>query len=83
MADNYTQGGIGQVDTFDAVLSHFYDHRNTSWRRTHFLSMFKMSVINAWVMYCTLLEKCGEKKKAKQLFVNDFMEMLRNELGEE
>ncbi len=31
-------------------------------------------------MYCALLEKREEKKKAKRLSVNDFMEMLRNEL---
>ncbi len=47
MADDYTQGGMGHVDTFDATLSCFYDHYNISWRRTHFLSILKMSIINA------------------------------------
>jgi hypothetical protein len=77
---DYSQGGMGHVDTFDASLARFNDHRNTSWRRTHFLAMLKMSIVNAWVMYCALLEKKGEQKKAKRLSMTDFMGMLKLEL---
>lgn len=80
VAQDYTQGGMGHVDTFDAALSRFSDHRNISWRRCHFMSMLKMAVVNAWVMYCALLEKRGEGKTAKKLTLCEFMEMLKWEM---
>ncbi len=44
---DYSKKEMGHVDTFDAALAHFLDHRNVSWKHTHFLSMLKMSIINA------------------------------------
>jgi hypothetical protein len=83
VAKDYSQGGMGHVDTFDAALSRFKDHRNISWRRTHFLTMMKLSVVNAWVVYCSLLRKRGEVQQADKLSLGDFFELLKVDLAKQ
>lgn len=59
---DYSETGMGHVDTYDAALSRFPHTRNTSWRRTHFTSMLKMSLVNAYVLYSTVLYQRGKKE---------------------
>ncbi len=81
VVQDYSQEGMDHVDTYDAALSRFQHYKNTSWRRAHFLTMLKFSIVNAWVMYCQMLKKRGDLKKSTKLSLNCFMHMLQEELA--
>ncbi len=52
---DYTENGMGHVDTFNHLLSiENPQHKNWCWRRTHFVSLIKITLVNIHVFYNTL-----------------------------
>lgn len=52
---DYNLYGMGLVDTFNSHLSRYdFVHRNISWRRTHLLTMLKITIVNSWTLYKNL-----------------------------
>lgn len=79
---DYSENGMGHVDTVDASLSRFTHIRNVSWRRTHFSTMLKLSLVNAHVLYTTWLEQNGYYTKAQDMQLKDYLKLVRNEIHE-
>ena len=52
VAKDYTEKGMGHVDTFNADLSRSEaKHKNFVWRRTIFLSLLKIVLVNSWIFF--------------------------------
>jgi hypothetical protein len=83
VAQNYSQKGMGHVDAFDARLSMFSHHKNVSWRRCHFLTMLKMSIMNAYVIYCHIAQARKDLQKGVNIPFRRFLEVLRDGMAEE
>jgi hypothetical protein len=51
LAYDYTVKGMGHVDQFNAKLIVEPHHRNFSWRRTHFLTILRIVLVNTWIYW--------------------------------
>ena len=66
---------MGHVDSFDAHMSrNEAKHKNYVWRRTMFLSLLKITLVNSWIYYKHSL-KLNEKFTQQ-----DFLIKLREEI---
>ena len=58
MSQDYTENGMRHVDTFNSNMVRIDPtHQNFSWRKTHFLTMLKISLVNMWIIYCWIKKK--------------------------
>lgn len=70
---DYTEVGMRQVDSFNQNIKYVHPkHKNYTWRRTHFLTLLKTTIVNSWIIY--------KWKNKLDLSQEDFLLILRNEL---
>ena len=57
-SQDYTENRMRHVDTFNSnMVRADPTHKNFLWRRTHFLTMLKISLVNMWIIYCWIKKK--------------------------
>ena len=82
VAADYTKNGMGHVDNFDqCMVSCGWEHKNACWRRTHFLTMLKMTLVNSWRFY--LAQQSQEEGKPVRMTQKKFFGILKEELMED
>lgn len=74
VAQDYTQIGMGHVDAFDSyVVRYKAAHKNTSWKRAHFLQLIQYSMVNCYHIYRMI-------KKKNNLPYKEFLKLARDSL---
>jgi hypothetical protein len=57
IACDYTVKGMGHVDQYNAKLKIEAFHRNVSWRRTHFMSVLRIVLVNCYIYWKQVNQK--------------------------
>jgi hypothetical protein len=82
-AMDYTKKGMGHVDTFDHhMINCGFKHKNSCWRRTHFLTMLKMTIVNSWRFY-KVQHVMMKKGKVVEMSQKSYLLLLQNEIMQE
>jgi len=76
IAKDYTENGMGNVDSFNASLvKNEPTHKNFVWRRTHFLTLMRICLVNSWIYY-----QHSDPNGVREITQESFLEMLRDEI---
>lgn len=78
-AYDYSKFGMGHVDAFDKhLVTCAFTHKNVCWRRTHFLTMLKMTLVNCWRFY--KVQQSVKADKKVKISQKEFLQILQQQM---